>query len=110
MKRLYKGQIMTKDEQTIANLKKLGADIDRAIEVMEQESAFQKKAGIVISQLRADRDGLLNAFDKIRAEFIARYPKNWAGDLELGGRSCVFSLNQVLAIIDKYKPESEDKE
>lgn len=47
-------------------------------------------------------------FDKIRAEFIARYPKNYAGEPELGGRSCVFSLNQVLKIIDKYKTESEE--
>jgi len=45
--------------------------------------------------------------DKIRAEFINRYPKNYAGEPELGGASCVFSLNKVLEIIDKYKAESE---
>lgn len=48
--------------------------------------------------------------DKIRAEFIARYPKNYMGELELGGRSCEFSLNQILQIIDKYRAESENKE
>ena len=77
-------------------------------EALEQGSVFQKKAEIVISQLRADRDRLQNALDKIRAEFIVRYPKNYAGEPELGGRSCVFSLNQVLKIIDKYKTESEE--
>ena len=41
--------------------------------------------------------------DKIRAEVIARYPKNYAGEPELGGRACEFSLNQILQIIDKYK-------
>lgn len=41
--------------------------------------------------------------DKIRAEFISLYPKNYAGEPELGGVSCVFSLNKVLNIIDKYK-------
>lgn len=46
--------------------------------------------------------------DKIRAEFINRYPKNYMGEPELGGASCVFSLNEVLDVIDKYKAESEE--
>ena len=45
--------------------------------------------------------------DKIREDFIARYPRNYANELELGGRSCVFSLNDILNTIDKYKLESE---
>lgn len=49
----------------------------------------------------------LTALDKIRDEFISLYPKNYAGTLELGGASCVFSLHRVLNIIDKYKTESE---
>lgn len=40
--------------------------------------------------------------EQIRAEFINKYPKNYANEPELGGRSCVFSLNEVLQIIDKY--------
>lgn len=48
----------------------------------------------------------LTALDKIRAEFISLYPKNYAGEPELGGSSCEFSLNKVLNIIDKYKSES----
>ena len=48
--------------------------------------------------------------DKIRAEFISLYPKNYAGEPELGGSSCEFSLNKVLKVIDKYKAESEVKE
>jgi hypothetical protein len=46
--------------------------------------------------------------DKIRAEFVSLYPKNYIGELELGGLSCVFSLNKVIEIIDKYKAESEE--
>ena len=46
--------------------------------------------------------------DKIRAEFISLYPKNYAGAPELSGCNCVFSLNKILQIIDKYKAESEE--
>ncbi len=48
--------------------------------------------------------------DKMRAEFISLYPKNYAGDLEFGGMLCKFSLNKVLETIDKYKTESEEEE
>lgn len=44
----------------------------------------------------------MTALEKMRNEFISKYPKNYAGELELGGRSCVFSLKEVLEIIDKY--------
>jgi hypothetical protein len=44
----------------------------------------------------------MTTLEKIKAEFIARYPKNYANEPELGGRSCVFSLNEILQIIDKY--------
>ena len=47
--------------------------------------------------------------DKIRNEFIDRYPHNYANELELGGKSCVFSLNEILQIIDKYKTEESEK-
>lgn len=40
--------------------------------------------------------------DDIKAEFISLYPKNVYGGLELGGRSCVFSLNKVFEVIDKH--------
>ena len=42
------------------------------------------------------------------AEFINKYPKNYMGELELGGVMCVFSLNNVLDVIDKYRAESEN--
>ena len=48
--------------------------------------------------------------NKIRADIIARYPKNYAGEPELGGCACEFSLNQILQIIDKYKTEMEGEE
>ena len=43
--------------------------------------------------------------DQLRKEFIDRYPKNCMGGWELDGRSCYFSLNEVLQILDKYKKE-----
>lgn len=38
----------------------------------EQYESYLKKSGIVISQLREDRDRLLDALDKIRTEIISR--------------------------------------
>lgn len=46
---------------------------------------------------------LVETLDKIRDEFISLYPKNYAGEPEIGGSICEFSLNRVLSIIDKYK-------
>ena len=59
------------------------------------------------ARLKADKIAML---DKIKEDFITRYPRNYAGELELGGRSCVFSLNDILHAIDKYKTESEVEE
>ena len=47
--------------------------------------------------------------DEMKAEFINQYPKNYTGEPELNGTSCVFSLNKVLDVIDNYKTESGDK-
>jgi hypothetical protein len=83
-------RIMTKDEQTIANLKKLksvhngryGADIGRAIKAMEQEPIL----------------------DKIRAEIELEklgYPPS-AGYYK--------AIMKCLQVIDRYKAEREGKE
>ena len=69
-------------------------------EVLEWLNQFDN----VTSSIECD---ILN---KIRAEFISLHPKNYAGEPELGGLSCEFSLNEVLNIIDKYKAERDDKE
>ena len=61
--------------------------LDMAIKALDQESIF----------------------DKIRADVIARYPKNYAGEPELGGNACEFSLNEILKILDKYKEEMDEK-
>ena len=44
----------------------------------------------------------LKVIENIKAEFTSCYPKNVYGELELGGRSCVFSLNQIFEILDKH--------
>lgn len=57
---------------------------------------FEEKAEIVISQLRADRDRLLDALDKIRAEIEQHRRKTQGIDpYDLVG--------DCLDIIDKYK-------
>ena len=42
------------------------------------------------------------AIEDIKAEFASLYPKNYAGEFELGGASCEFSLNKVYEIIDQH--------
>jgi len=81
---------MTREEQTISNLKKLksfhngsyGADIDRAIKALEQEPVI----------------------DKIRAEIEQGYCE--VEDDYDRGRN--MGLYIAMQIIDKYKAESED--
>lgn len=74
------------------------------IDYKAQYEGFSKKAEIVISQLRADRDRLLETFDKIRAEIKAlsnANPSYWhSGDM--------VDRDDVLEIIDKYKAEQEE--
>ena len=57
-----------------------------------------------IENLSKDDDTSDN-IDQIKKEFINRYPKNRMDKLYLDGRSCHFSLNEVLNILDKYKKE-----
>ena len=71
--------------------------------IWDAQSEFKKKAEVVISQLRADRDRLEDATEKIRAEIEALQnanPSYWhSGDM--------VDRDDVLDIIDKYKAESE---
>ena len=40
--------------------------------------------------------------EDIKTDFTSCYPKNVYGELELGGRSCVFSLNKIFEILNKH--------
>lgn len=87
---------MTKDEQTIANLKKLksvhngsyGADIDRAIKAIEQQEFI---------------------LDKIRAEIWDLQYGDEEKSMTDEDRADAYNnaITQVIDIIDKYKAESE---
>lgn len=65
--------------------------------VIEADKAEDEEKTIIVNEV----------LEKIKAEFMDRYPKNYAGEPEMGGRSCVFSLNEILRIIDKYKMEKQ---
>ena len=52
------------------------------------------------------KENINAVLEDIKAEFIKRYPHNYCGEPELGGVSCVFSLNEVLEIIDKHISEN----
>ena len=89
---------------------------EEAIDVIKNEC-------YVFNPLDLDRSTMINTaldmaikaldqapiIDKLRAYIISKYPKNYAGEPELGGNACEFSLNQILQIIDKYKEEMNEK-
>lgn len=50
-----------------------------------------------------------SVIEDIKAEFVSRYPKNFANEPEFGGRCCVFSLRTVLDVIDKHISEKENE-
>ena len=63
---------------------------------------IRREAINVVEDLCICKEPTVCDIEQIKAEFINKYPKNYANEPELGGRSCVFSLNEVLQIIDKY--------
>ena len=78
---------------------------------------FDDKAVIVISQLRADRDRLQNAIDKIREEIETEYGQcdicEYFEDYDYEENDIseyrpIGNIADILQIIDKYKAESED--
>ena len=93
---------------------------------MTREEAISviKSECYVFNPLDLDRSTMINTsldmaikalvqepiIDKLRADIISKYPKNYAGEPELGGNACEFSLNEILKILDKYKEESESEE
>lgn len=83
---------------------------DGIIKALEQESIdyktqyenYLKKSGVIISQLRADRDRLQYAFDKLRAEITTLQNRCYA---LTKGTICAFCKYKC-----QYKAETEDKE
>ena len=77
------------------------ADVQEAEEEQEPCEDFKQKAGVVIEQLRADRDRLATALEEIREEVeqitntmgVSYYP--------------YVSKIEVLQIIDKHRKEGE---
>ena len=61
---------------------------------------YEEKSGIVISQLRTDRDKLLNVINDIQAEINT--PNRGTCDY--------YIVDRIEEIINKYKDESEDAE
>ena len=61
---------------------------------------YEEKSAIVIEQLRADRDVLLNVLNEIQAEINT--PNRGTCDY--------FIVDRIEKIINKYKAESEDEE
>lgn len=100
-----------KNEQTIANLKKLksfhngsyGADIDRAIKALEQEP-FMNKPCVAHQVCHEDK---IKTLDKIRAE-INELDAYYDSDCYYSGNEDpMFKCDDVLQIIDKYRAESD---
>ena len=75
---------------------------DEELDFVQPHKTIPVRLNIVESNKGDDID---NIIDQIKKEFIDKYPKNYMGGLELDGRGCVFSLNEILKILDKYKKE-----
>lgn len=64
---------------------------------------FEEKSGIVISQLRADRDRLQDALDKMRAEIKSLNPVDYVSMSSYEGHKGASDMkDDVLRIIDKF--------
>lgn len=64
---------------------------------------YEEKSEIVISQLRADRDRLQEALDKMRAEIKALNPVDYVSMSSYEGhRGASDMKDDVLRIIDKF--------
>lgn len=72
---------------------------------LDESTRINTALDMAIKEL--DQESIIN---KIRADIISKYPNNYAGEPELGGNACEFSLNQILQIIDKYNVEMENDE
>ena len=92
------------DEEVNATDRKI---MEQMLEVEPIFTDFEHKAEIVISQLRADRDRLQDAIEKIRAEIEEQKECRCFDDDDM----CIYrtGLDDALYIIGKYKAESEDK-
>lgn len=72
------------------------------IDYKTQYENYLKKSEVVISQLRADRDRLQDAFDQIRVEIEEHVKINQCLNTDRA-----IALCWCLDVIDKYKGESE---
>lgn len=81
--------------------------------IWDAQSEFKKKAEVVISQLRADRDRLEDVIEKMKAE-IKQVKSIMNEEIINHDRkdliNFVNGLNQSLAIIDTHTKESEATE
>lgn len=75
------------------------------IDYKTQYENYLKKSEVVISQLRADRDRLLKAFDSMRAEIADLADSDAYGDIQKAFNN---GLWKAVEIIDKCKLESEE--
>ena len=70
---------------------------------------FEEKSAIVISQLRADRDRLQDAIEKMRAEIERLGGDDKKAFCKNLNESYKQGLKDALKVIDKYMAESEEE-
>ena len=92
-----------------------------AIKALEQEPIdyktqyenYLKKSKVVISQLRADRDRLQDALNKVRTEIVeltkCPYGTECLGANCPSNTDCMICGDHVLEIIDKYRTGTEEE-
>jgi hypothetical protein len=90
--------------QAVKSLPRLITDLDISTKTLTESVDIKMIESLPSVAPKPKTDVL----DKVRAEFINEYPKNYAGEPEFGGYVGFFSLNRVLEIIDKCRAESEE--
>ena len=98
---------MTNEEATE---KMMEEDFDRFDS--ELNRSFMKKARdheMTVKALNEEEfEDIRNVLNQLKSEIDKRTPKNYMGEFELGGNSCVFSRNQLHKLIDEIYVKSSE--
>ena len=73
------------------------------IEEFDRERYFDKDNDDIEFLTDEEKDIIINeVLNDMKLYFIDKYPKNYAGEVELKGNSCIFSLNDILNTINIF--------
>lgn len=78
----------------------------RALETVEELKTFKDGFAVDFANMGYEKgyaDGYADAIDEFAEKLLEKAPRNWAGELELGGATCYLSANKVKEIAEQMK-------